>query len=122
MQDSEDVLHRHSLTLMNHFSSQADFIQIPVFSFDVPKRSLVGGVYIDEFSESHTKDLLVRQNLGAAIPSAGVGTLLSRQLMVSMMLKQEGQFLKEDTLTEELSLGNYGQSHGFPESVFMCAN
>lgn len=119
LQDSEDVLHRHSLTLMNFYSHEADFVQIPVFSFDVPKLSLVGGVYIDEFSESHTKDLLVRQELGAAIPSAGVGTLMSRDLVVGMMLQQEGRFLKEDTLTEDYHLGIMAKPMGF-RSQFAC--
>lgn len=119
LQDSEDVLHRHSLTLMNFYSHEADFIQIPVFSFDVPKLSLVGGIYIDEFSESHTKDLLVRQELGAAIPSAGVGTAMSRDLVVGMMLQQEGKFLKEDTLTEDYHLGIMAKPLGF-RSQFVC--
>lgn len=119
MQDSEDVLHKHSLTLMNYYSHEAHFIQIPVFSFDVPKTSLIGGVYIDEFSEAHTKDLLVRQDLGAAIPSAGVGTCMARELVVGMMLQQEGQFLKEDTLTEDYHLGVMAKPMGF-RSQFVC--
>ncbi len=119
MQDSEDVLHRHSLSLMNYYSEQADFVQIPVFSFDVPARSLVGGVYIDEFAESHTKDLLVREALGAAIPSAGVGTLISRKLVQTLQGNQNGDFLKEDTLTEDYHLGMMTKELGF-KSKFAC--
>lgn len=119
MQDSEDVLHRHSLSLMNFYSEQADFVQIPVFSFDVPARSLVGGVYIDEFAESHTKDLLVREALGAAIPSAGVGTLISRELVQALQANQGGDFLKEDTLTEDYHLGMTTKELGF-KSRFAC--
>ncbi|WP_413560870.1 glycosyltransferase [Bdellovibrio sp. HCB209] len=119
MQDSEDVLHPHSLSLMNHYSQSADFVQIPVFSFDVPATSFVGGVYIDEFSESHTKDLLVRESMGAAIPSAGVGTCLSRALMMKMQDAQDGQFLKEDTLTEDYHLGMMTKQLGF-KSRFAC--
>ncbi|MNL05018.1 bacteriophage N4 adsorption protein B [compost metagenome] len=119
MQDSEDVLHPYSLSLMNYYSSQADFVQIPVFSFDVPAKSLVGGVYIDEFSESHTKDLLVRESLGAAIPSAGVGTLIGRALMKELQAYQEGDFLKEDTLTEDYHLGMMTKELGF-KSKFAC--
>lgn len=119
MQDSEDVLHPHSLSLLNEVSRHADFVQIPVFSFDVPKSSLVGGIYIDEFAEAHTKDLLVREVLGAAIPSAGVGTLLSRNLITGMMQVQEGCFLKEDTLTEDYHLGMMAKKLGF-KSKFAC--
>ncbi len=119
MQDSEDVLHPHSLSLLNEVSRTADFVQIPVFSFDVPRSSLVGGIYIDEFAEAHTKDLLVREALGAAIPSAGVGTLLSRNLILGMMQVQEGCFLKEDTLTEDYHLGMMAKKLGF-KSKFAC--
>ncbi len=119
LQDSEDVLHPHSLTLMNDSSERADFVQIPVFSFDVPRTSLVGGIYIDEFSESHTKDLLVRQCLGAAIPSAGVGTAISREFMKAVMLKQNGRFLNPDTLTEDYHLGIMTKPLGF-KSHFAC--
>ncbi|MNJ94863.1 bacteriophage N4 adsorption protein B [compost metagenome] len=119
MQDSEDVLHPYSLSLMNHFSSVADFVQIPVFSFNVPFKSLIGGIYIDEFAESHTKDLLVRESLGAAVPSAGVGTLLSRSLMTSLQAAQGGDYLKEDTLTEDYHLGMMTKELGF-KSKFAC--
>lgn len=119
MQDSEDVLHRHSLSLLNYYSQQSDFVQIPVFSFDVPFSSLVGGVYIDEFSEAHTKDLLVRESLGGAIPSAGVGTLLSRELVLELQNYQNGDFLKEDTLTEDYHLGMMTKELGF-KSSFAC--
>ncbi|WP_413587427.1 glycosyltransferase [Bdellovibrio sp. HCB274] len=119
LQDSEDVVHPHAFTLLNYYSNQADFIQIPVFSFDVPKTSLVGGVYIDEFSESHTKDLLVRQAMGAAIPSAGVGTCISRAFVKTMMAQQDGQLMKEDTLTEDYHLGIIAKPLGF-KSHFAC--
>jgi adsorption protein B len=119
MQDSEDVLHPHSLSLMNYNSANADFVQIPVFSFDVPAGSLVGGVYIDEFSEAHTKDLLVRERMGAAIPSAGVGTCIGKNLMLKLQEAQDGQFLKEDTLTEDYHLGMMTKQLGF-KSKFAC--
>lgn len=119
MQDSEDVLHPYSLSLINYASQQADFIQIPIFSFNVPVSSLVGGIYIDEFSESHTKDLLVREAMGAAVPSAGVGTALGRNLIVALMQVQDGNFLKEDTLTEDYHLGMMAKRLGF-KSKFVC--
>lgn len=119
LQDSEDVLHPHSLSLMNHESLQADFVQIPVFSFNVPARSLVAGVYIDEFAESHTKDLLVRESLGAAIPSAGVGTFISKKLVQELVRTQEGHFLNENTLTEDYHLGLMAKKLGF-KSTFAC--
>jgi adsorption protein B len=106
--------------LINDSAESADFIQTPVFSFDVPLTSWVRGTYVDEFSESHTKDLLVRERLGAAIPSAGVGTALSRRLVLTYMKKGAGALLREDTLTEDYDLGLRTKALGF-RSKFVCA-
>lgn len=119
MQDSEDVLHPHSLSLLNYYGQDADFTQIPVFSFPVPASSFVGGTYLDEFSEVHTKDLLVRECLGAAIPSAGVGTFLSRRLVGDLVHIQGGGFLREDSLTEDYQLGMTVKHLGY-RSQFLC--
>lgn len=118
LQDSEDLLHPHSLTLMNAHLEKADFVQIPVFSLNVPHSKLVGGVYIDEFAESHTKDLLVREALGAAIPSAGVGTCVSRKL-VETLVGIQGEFLNPHTLTEDYHLGLVTKLLKF-KSKFAC--
>jgi len=69
MHDAEDVIHPLSLKLANHLLDRFDFIQIPVFSLHCSFRQLVAGTYIDEFAEAHTKELLVRAKLGAAVPS-----------------------------------------------------
>ena len=120
MQDSEDVLHPLSLQLINEAAEKADFVQIPVFSFDVSLGKLVAATYIDEFSEIHTKDLLVREKMGAAIPSAGVGTALSRRLVLANMGEQGGNLLREDTLTEDYDLGLNAKLRGM-KSRFVCA-
>jgi adsorption protein B len=119
MQDSEDVLHPLSLKLVNDSLQSCDFVQIPVFSFNVERNELVGGTYLDEFSESHTKDLLVRDSMGAAIPSAGVGTAMSRRLVLANMLRQRGDLLREDTLTEDYDLGLSAKRQGF-RGAFVC--
>ncbi len=119
MQDSEDVLHPLALQVINEASLTADFVQTPVFSFDVPFTSWTRGTYLEEFSEAHTKDLLVRERLGAAIPSAGVGTALSRRLVLSYTLRTEGRLLREDTLTEDYDLGLRTKSLGL-KSKFVC--
>lgn len=105
IQDAEDVIHKYSLKLMNLRSADFDFIQIPVFSLDVPLSKLTAGVYIDEFTESHTKNLLVRDCYNAGVPSAGVGTVVSRQLVSRLLKLQDGHFLNEKTLTEDYYLG-----------------
>ena len=86
MHDSEDILHPNSLTIINSEINRADFLQTPIFSFDRPVKQWVGGTYIEEFAEIHTKDLFVREALGAPVPSAGVGTALQRRLMLTLLL------------------------------------
>lgn len=105
MHDSEDVIHKYALKLINYRSEKYDFIQVPVFSLPTPLRRLTAGVYMDEFVESHTKDLLVREHFNAGIPSAGVGTALSWSAMRQIMEIQDGEFLNEKTLTEDYHLG-----------------
>lgn len=105
IQDAEDVIHKYSLKLMNMRSLEYDFIQIPVFSLEVPLSKLTAGVYIDEFTESHTKNLLVRDYYNAGVPSAGVGTVVSRELVSRLLKLQDGHFLNEHTLTEDYYLG-----------------
>lgn len=118
LQDSEDLLHPHSLTLMNAQLEKADFVQVPVFSLNLSHAKFVGGVYIDEFAESHSKDLLVREALGAAIPSAGVGTCVSRKL-IETLIGVQGEFLNPHTLTEDYHLGLVTKFLKF-KSKFAC--
>jgi adsorption protein B len=105
MQDSEDLIHPLALKYINMVAENADYIQTPVFSLPLSAKELVGGTYIDEFSEAHAKDLIVRHHLGAAIPSAGVGTAISSKIIDELLAKQNGNFLKDDTLTEDYFLG-----------------
>lgn len=105
IQDSEDIIHPHSLKLMNKHLLKFDFVQIPVFSLQIPLSKLTAGIYIDEFIESHTKDLLVRDHFNAGLPSAGVGTAVSWSVVQKLMSLQDGQFLNENTLTEDYHLG-----------------
>lgn len=117
MHDSEDVLHPQSLLMINAHSAdeigEIDFLQIPVFSFPRERSKLVGSTYIDEFAEIHTKDLLVRDWLDAGIPSAGVGTAVSRRLVQKLMAVQNGQVLNETSLTEDYILGLSAGGLGF---------
>lgn len=119
MQDSEDIIHPRALKVINSESEKADFIQTPIFSFARPLKEFVGATYLDEFSELHTKDLLVREGLGAPVPSAGVGTCLSRALMLALMKANRGGFLREDSLTEDYVLGLCADQLGF-KTKFSC--
>lgn len=119
MQDSEDILHPRSLKIINSEIEKADFLQTPIFSFRRQFSEWVGSTYVDEFAELHTKDLFIRHSLGAPVPSAGVGTALNRSLMLSLIKNNNGNFLREDSLTEDYVLGMTSASHGF-KTAFVC--
>ncbi len=117
--DSEDLIHRYALSVVSWQLGFSDFIQIPIFSLPVEKSEFVAGTYIDEFSEYHTKDILLRHRLGASIPSAGVGTALSSRLVAVYLRAQDGNLLNEKSLTEDYELGVSTSRHKLISS-FAC--
>lgn len=103
--DAEDVIHPLSLKIINWRTRYSDFVQVPVFSLHTPQMELVAGLYVDEFAESHTKDMLVRQYMNAPIPSAGVGTAMTKSYVQKMLKYQNGQLFNPNTVTEDYQLG-----------------
>ncbi|HAZ14547.1 MAG: hypothetical protein A2X86_15560 [Bdellovibrionales bacterium GWA2_49_15] len=103
--DSEDAIHPLSLYAVNKILETKDFVQIPVFSFPLPMSKLVGGTYMDEFAESHLKELLVREACGSSIPSAGVGTAFTMKFLKAFREQHDGQLFNPKSLTEDYELG-----------------
>jgi adsorption protein B len=103
MHDPEDVIHPLELKFFNYLLPRKDLIQIPVVSLERRLRDLVAGAYMDEFAEWHAKDLVVRESLARSVPSAGVGTCLSRRALAT--LQDQGETFNTRTLTEDYDLG-----------------
>src|SRR5262249_41251084 len=78
-----------------------DMVQIPVIPLEMPASHWTAGTYLDEFAENHLKDLLVRERLSKIIPSAGVGTGLSRGLLDDMAQARQNQLFNVNSLTED---------------------
>ncbi len=114
--DSEDVIHPYSMDLYRFGLKTADFIQLPVLSLPRSPEAMVGGIYLDEFAEAHSKDMLVRQKMGVAIPSAGVGTCLSRKLVLEFCKRNQGNLFAKKDLTEDYILGHEAKKLGFKAS------
>ncbi len=117
--DSEDLIHPHEFTILNKDLEKYDFVQTPVYSLPVSPFAWVAGTYIDEFAESHSRTVLVRNRMGAAIPSAGVGTAVSRKLVLRYLEKQSGNLLNTNSLTEDYELGLNTKKEKF-FSKFSC--
>ncbi|GAK33379.1 bacteriophage N4 adsorption protein B [alpha proteobacterium Q-1] len=105
LHDAEDVVHPDELQLFNYLADRADLIQLPVIPLPPPLRSLVGGHYLDEFAESHQKDLVLREWMAGGIPCAGVGCAFSRKALshIAQISKAPGPF-PQHSLTEDYEL------------------
>jgi bacteriophage N4 adsorption protein B len=118
MHDSEDVLHPIELKFFNYLLPRKDMIQLPVASLERNWFELVAGTYMDEFAEWHAKDLVVRESLTGAVPSAGVGTCFSRRAVLALVEQTESQPFNTESLTEDYDIGarilKLGMSSIFP--------
>jgi adsorption protein B len=105
LHDSEDVLHPLELRFFNYLLPRKDMIQLPVASLEREWYELVAGTYMDEFAEWHAKDLVVRESLSGAVPSAGVGTCFSRRALLGLCADTDNQPFNTETLTEDYDVG-----------------
>ena len=112
LHDSEDVIDARSFAVYAAYAQENDFIQAPVFSLNRGKGAMVASTYMDEFAERHTRELIVRDAVGAAIPSAGVGTCVTKRL-IKHFLARRGQVLMSGTVTEDYILGIEAKRSGF---------
>lgn len=101
LHDAEDFIHPHELKVFNSLVGKFDFVQLPVFSFTQPLRDAVGGIYMDEFAEVHTKDLIVRDHLSGLIPCAGVSACFSRNAIVALAQENHGEVFQTSCFTED---------------------
>lgn len=99
--DSEDVIHPMSFKLYNYLCPNKEMIQIPVFPLRVKLSCSTHWLYVDEFSENHTKDIIVREALRGHVPSAGVGTAFSRHALQILEDPTLGTPFSTDSLTED---------------------
>ncbi len=105
MHDAEDVIHPLEFLYLNYLIPRFHFVQIPVFPFPTSLWNFTNGVYMDEFAEFHTKDLRVREILSDALPSAGVGTALSREILQYLASIRKNQLFDVSSVTEDYLMG-----------------
>jgi bacteriophage N4 adsorption protein B len=99
--DSEDIIHPLSLKLYNYLIPRKDMVQSPVFPLEVSLWNWTHWLYADEFSENHTKDIVVRESIQAHVPSAGVGTAFSRRALTALEQKETATPFATHSLTED---------------------
>lgn len=103
--DAEDVIHSAELRLFDRMIEHFDLVQLPVLPLPSAGSRWVAGHYCDEFAEAHDRQLVVREALGAGVPSAGVGCAISREAMARMAMRGGGKPFDENCLTEDYEIG-----------------
>lgn len=105
LHDAEDLVHPLELAVFDRLIDRAAAVQLPVVPL-IDKDSIwIGGHYCDEFAESHGKELVVREAVGASIPLAGVACAISRDAMARLAAQHEGKPFSGDSQTEDYELG-----------------
>jgi len=105
LHDAEDVVHGDALRLIGLLSPRFALVQLPVLPLVSARSRWVSGHYVDEFSEAHAKSLLVREALGAALPSAGVGCAFNRTALGLIAQARGERPFDSISLTEDYELG-----------------
>jgi adsorption protein B len=103
--DAEDMIHPDELRWINFYAGRFDFIQTPVLPIATPLRSLIHGIYCDEFAENHIIDMAVRARTGGFIPGAGVGTGYRREALHRLAHAASNRVFEPDSLTEDYENG-----------------
>lgn len=101
MHDCEDVIHPLELKYFNYFIRDQDLVQLPVLSLERKWYEWVAGTYMDDFSETHQKDLVARQALTGTVPGAGVALCYSRRAIEAVMKARGDAPFNTSTLTED---------------------
>ena len=105
LHNAEDLVDPLELRLFDRLVERAALIQLPVLPLLDPQSRWVAGHYADEFAQSHVKELVVREAVGAAIPLAGVGCAIERDALDRIAAIHGGLPFAATSLTEDYELG-----------------
>jgi adsorption protein B len=105
LHDAEDVVHPLELAVFNGLIDRAGVIQLPVQPLPDRRSPWIAGHYCDEFAEAHTKELIVREAVGASIPLAGVGCAIAREPLAKIAALHDGCPFAGASMTEDYEFG-----------------
>jgi bacteriophage N4 adsorption protein B len=105
LHDAEDVVHPEELRVFDTLIERFALVQLPVLPLVDPGSRWVAGTYLDDFAEHHGKTLVVRELLGAGVPSAGTGCAIARPFLAELAAARGGDPFDAESLTEDYELG-----------------
>lgn len=111
LHDAEDVVHARELAVFDHLIPKLALVQLPVAPLIDSGSRWISGHYLDEFAEAHGKDMVVREAIGAAVPSAGVACAIARD-MLAQLAGDTGEPFDAACMTEDYELGIRIKAHG----------
>jgi adsorption protein B len=106
MHDCEDVIHPLEMRLFNHLIDRMDLIQLPVLSLEREWHEFVAGTYLDDFSEWHCKEMVVRESMTGIVPGSGVATCYGRRAIDELAKRNNNMPFNTDTLTEDYEMSH----------------
>lgn len=115
MQDCEDVIHPLCYKLFNYMFPQSDMVQLPVMSLRRKTFEFTGGHYLDEFSQLHYKDMVVRESINNCLPAAGVGCAFSHKALATIAKHNNNQVFSVNSLTEDYDFGLRMKRYGLKQ-------
>lgn len=121
LHDAEDVVHPLELRVYAHALIAHAAIQLPVLPLRHDHSRFFAGHYLDEFAESHGRSLVVRQAVGAALPFAGVGCAIRREVLGRLAALRDGAPFDATSLTEDYELGLAIAAMGAPARLLRIA-
>lgn len=104
LHDAEDMVDPDELYVFDALADRADMLQLPVIPVKSRRATFVNGHYLDEFAESHQKDLALREALTEAVPCAGVGCAFTRDALDFAASRNQGCPFDIKSMTEDYSL------------------
>jgi len=108
LHDAEDVVHSMELRVFDRLIERYELVQLPVLPLIDRDSRWVSAHYVDEFVEAHSKVLVVREAIGAGVPSAGVGCAIATRVLAGIAAgkgEEAGGPFDADSLTEDYELG-----------------
>jgi adsorption protein B len=79
-----DVVHPRELAIFAHLIPRLAMVQLPVAPLVDRSSRWVSGHYLDKFAEAHAKDMVIREAIGAAVPSAGVACAIDGDVSAAL--------------------------------------
>ena len=105
LQDAEDMVHPAAIALIDRAIDTHALVQLPVRPVHNPHSRYISGHYADEFAEAHGKSMVVRAAFDLALPSAGCGCAIQRDMLEQLARQGPNAPFDADSLTEDYELG-----------------